>query len=76
MKLFSVNLNGLVPGQNVPRIEILAPEAVRDVEHIITAVAWQSNTTVLSVWMNRVQNEAYLQSCVDSNCNTVKIAFG
>lgn len=71
MKLFSVNLSSLSAGQPVVRNEILAPSAVRDVENVITAVAWQNNDSVVSVWMNRVQNQAYLQSCVNSNCNLV-----
>ncbi|XP_037042142.1 venom dipeptidyl peptidase 4 isoform X1 [Bradysia coprophila] len=72
VKLYSVNLSGLTVGQPVPKNEISAPEPVRDVENIVTSVAWQNNDTVISVWMNRVQNQAYLQSCVNSNCNLFK----
>lgn len=71
MKLYSVNLSGLTPGQPVTKNELIAPPEVRNEEHVLTAVAWQNNETVISVWMNRVQNRAYLQRCVNSVCNTV-----
>lgn len=60
-------------GQAVVPNEILAPEAVRDIEHVITAVSWLNNETVVSVWMNRIQNQAYLQTCTGSNCNMVNV---
>lgn len=72
MKLYSVNLSGLTVGQPVPKNEIPAPDAVKDIENVITSVAWQNNDSLISVWMNRVQNQAYLQSCINSNCNMVR----
>lgn len=71
VKLYSVNLSGLTVGQPATKNEISAPDDVKGVENVITAVAWQNNETVISVWMNRVQNRAYLQSCINSNCNMV-----
>lgn len=74
MKLFTVNLSSFTPGQ--PSIENVAPAAIRDVDHIITTVSWLNNDTVVSAWMNRVQNQAYLQSCVNAVCNMVQTING
>lgn len=35
---------------------------------LITAVAWIDNTQVIASWMNRIQNECYLNKCTAAGC--------
>lgn len=68
-----MDLNTLVAGQAVVRNEMLVPEPLRNQDHIISAVGWQNNNTFASSWMNRVQNQAYLQTCTSNGqCVQVK----
>lgn len=73
VKLFTVDLKNLQPSATVPsKIEIPVPPQLANDEHIINAVKWANNETLFTSWMNRVQNKAYLQTCVGSECKPVK----
>lgn len=72
VQLFSVDLKTLANENKIEKHEILAPTSLRNEEHIIAVVAWANNETLLSTWMNRVQNEAYVQTCVDDKCKVLK----
>lgn len=72
VQLFSVDLKTLANENKIEKHEILAPTSLRNEEHIIAVVAWANNETLLSSWMNRVQNEAYVQTCVDDKCKVLK----
>lgn len=69
VQLFSIDLKTLVNENQVERHEIRSPISS---EHIIANVAWADNETLLATWMNRVQNETYLQTCVDDKCKILK----
>lgn len=71
--LFTVDLNTLVAGQPAVSQALLVPEALRNEDHIISAVGWQNNNTLASSWMNRVQNRAFVQACTGSVCQVVRI---
>lgn len=62
VKLFSVNLKTLEKYENP------APIKLRNIEHIIAVVAWANDDTLLSTWMNRVQNETVVQICENAAC--------
>uniref|UniRef100_A0A1B0CY21 Venom dipeptidyl peptidase 4 n=1 Tax=Lutzomyia longipalpis TaxID=7200 RepID=A0A1B0CY21_LUTLO len=47
---------------NLPVVQEVATE-----DHLITAVKWATSETVVTVWMNRVQNRCYIATC---NANT------
>lgn len=72
VQLFSVDLKTLATENKVEMYEILAPSKLRNVDHIVAVVAWANNDTLLSTWMNRVQNESYVQVCVDDKCKLLK----
>lgn len=72
VQLFSVDLRTLANDNVVEKYEVLPPINLRNVENIIAVVAWANNDTLLSTWMNRVQNETYVQLCVDDKCKVLK----
>lgn len=72
VQLFSVDLKTLAEENKIEKYEILAPFKLRNAEHIIAVVAWANNETLLSTWMNRVQNETYVQTCDDDKCTLLK----
>jgi dipeptidyl-peptidase-4 len=73
VKFFYVDLEGITQEnvdqklQNVPAPSELAAE-----EHLITSVAWASDETLISVWMNRVQNKAIIFKCSSGSCENSK----
>lgn len=71
VKLFSVDLKELVEDQKLIKYEVVAPKALREQPHIVSVVSWLNNETLLSTWMNRVQNQAYIQTCIDEDCKDV-----
>lgn len=38
---------------------------------LLTAVTWVDNQNVVVVWMNRIQNEAYIHKCSLTECTQV-----
>lgn len=50
-------------------VEINPPAALITAEkdHIITSVGWATNNRVISIWKNRVQNQAIITSCDEKN---------
>lgn len=73
VNLYSVDLTSLAIGKPVVQHGQAVPQALQNAEHIIGSVVWQNNASVISLWTNRVQNEAYMQSCTDSVCKVVNI---
>lgn len=59
VKLFIVNLNDI--DENLNHFQIQVPSELNPAEHIITVVSWLDNDRLCSVWMNRVQNQAFIQ---------------
>lgn len=69
-RLFSIDLKTLTP-TNIERYEISAPTDVDPESTIISTVQWADNRTLLSSWMNRVQNQAHIQVCTDDKCRAL-----
>lgn len=76
VKLFWLDFNEMTQNnvnqtiQNIP-----VPIEFSTVDHLITSVAWANNNTLISVWMNRVQNKAIILKCaVGGSCiNTLTL---
>ncbi|XP_012256545.3 venom dipeptidyl peptidase 4 isoform X3 [Athalia rosae] len=62
IKLLYVDLE-LAANGNVTLVEILHPTQLDNVERILAAVDFPTNNLVSATWMNRVQNQAYVQLC-------------
>ncbi|XP_055907459.1 venom dipeptidyl peptidase 4 isoform X2 [Eupeodes corollae] len=60
VKLFTADLQ-LALKSNDFLTEVPVPSALNTQSHIITVVTWLNDQNVLSVWMNRIQNAAYVQ---------------
>lgn len=73
VNLYTVDLTSLEIGKPVVQHEQAVPEQLKNEDHIIGSVVWQNNASVISLWTNRVQNQAYMQSCTDSVCKVVII---
>lgn len=71
VKLFLVDLTNASPNEPVNKTQIPAPEEFRDKQHIVSVVAWANNDTLLSTWMNRVQNHAIVEACKGKSCRQV-----
>lgn len=56
VELYTVAVSDSTRTQRVP-----VPPALNLGEHLITAVTWLDNNNILSVFMNRVQNQASIQ---------------
>lgn len=62
VKLFTVHLLRAAEGNTDFLTQVNVPSALNTKnDYIITVVDWINNTELLSVWMNRIQNTAYLQ---------------
>ncbi|XP_030385628.1 venom dipeptidyl peptidase 4-like [Scaptodrosophila lebanonensis] len=67
VQLFLANLERAVNG-NEFLTEIPVPSALNtETDYIITVVSWMNDTHVLSTWMNRIQNAAYVDIANDLN---------
>lgn len=75
VKLFLVDLADASSNEAVKKDQILAPEELRDKQHIISVVEWANNKTLLSTWMNRVQNHAIVEACEGKSCRQVIFRF-
>lgn len=75
VRLFTVDLKRILEKEELVRYEIPVPEPLEIYPHIISVVAWANNNTLLSAWMNRVQNKAYIQACENEKCREVSIYF-
>jgi hypothetical protein len=74
VKLFYVDLSTLQQGSAVNRQEIQPPtELPLPADQIISSVEFANNSTLIAVWMNRVQNNAYIQACQGVSCRMVSI---
>lgn len=69
VKLFYVNLNGVNP-ENLP--EIPKPLSLGANEYLITSVGWANGNDLISVWMNRIQNQGVILKCT-SNSDCVEL---
>jgi dipeptidyl-peptidase-4 len=73
VKLFFVDLKeAMKSGKNESFIEIKCPSNLQYVERILASVSFPTDDILSSVWMNRVQNQAYFYMCnvVNKNCST------
>lgn len=71
VKLFLVDLTNVSPNENVNKTQILPPVELREKQHIIAVSAWANNDTLISAWMNRVQNQAFIEACEGEICRRV-----
>lgn len=72
VKLFLVDLTTVSPNDNnVKKVQISPPDELREQQHIISVATWANNDTLLSVWMNRVQNHAIVEACEGPECRRV-----
>lgn len=74
VKLFLVDLSDASSNEAVKKDQILAPEELREKQHIVSVVGWANNKTLLSTWMNRVQNHAIVEACEGKSCRQVSSA--
>lgn len=63
VKLFLVDLTSVSSNENVKKTQIPPPDELREKQHIIAVSAWANNDTLISAWMNRVQNRAIIEAC-------------
>uniref|UniRef100_U5EWK1 Venom dipeptidyl peptidase 4 n=1 Tax=Corethrella appendiculata TaxID=1370023 RepID=U5EWK1_9DIPT len=71
VKLFQVDIPATVTLQTPKRHEIMPPLSLVNEknDHLITAIGWSSNNQLVSVWKNRIQNHAIIQSCdINNQC--------
>lgn len=63
--LFVVNLDGITVDSPKVLHEIVTPVRLRTakLDHLITSVSWANENDLISVWMNRVQNQGSIQKC-------------
>lgn len=71
VKLFLVNLTQAEPEKPIEKIQISPPQEFKERQHIISVVAWANNDTMLSTWMNRIQNDSIVQVCKEQSCRNV-----
>lgn len=71
VSLWSVDLQDLT----APKIQLAAPEALRNRDHYFTTVAWANDKEVFIAWLNRHQNVSHLSFCnvETSSCDTERI---
>jgi dipeptidyl-peptidase 4 len=70
VKLFYIDFDGINAGNADQKIfNISVPTELASEQHLITSVSWANPTTLISVWMNRVQNKAIISKCIiGGNC--------
>ncbi|CAO1442980.1 unnamed protein product [Diamesa serratosioi] len=63
--LFVVNLDTITAETPKTMHEIVTPVRLRTdkMDHLITSVSWANDNDLISVWMNRVQNQGSIQKC-------------
>lgn len=67
VKFFYADFDGItVENANQKVFNIAVPTEFTDLEHLITSVQWANDNTLISAWMNRVQNKAIINKCVIS----------
>lgn len=71
VKLFLVDLSKASSSEPVKKVQIPAPEELREKQHIVSVVTWANNDTLISTWMNRVQNHAIVEACEGQSCRQV-----
>lgn len=75
VKLYLVDLTSTSSSDEVKKVQIDAPEEFKKEQHIISVVAWANNDTLLSAWMNRVQNHMIIKTCGKESCDQVCLKF-
>ena len=66
VKLLHVDLSKITDdGQGIDIKEIATPQPLKtdNEDHLITSVSWANNNTLITVWMNRVQNQGIIEKC-------------
>lgn len=64
VKFFYIDLEGITQENVVQKIlSVQVPSELAGEEHLITSISWASDNTLVSVWMNRVQNKAVIFKC-------------
>lgn len=70
VKLFQVFLsNGTLAGYT--KVQIQPPVEFSRRQHIINHVQWANENTLVSTWLNRVQNDSIVQVCKETRCRNV-----
>lgn len=72
VKLFTVVVDGLLPGAEVTKYELNVPASLAANDHVITTVSWANNENVIATWMNRVQNRCIIQNCELGTCRDLR----
>ncbi|XP_052848496.1 venom dipeptidyl peptidase 4 isoform X2 [Drosophila gunungcola] len=60
VELVMVDLNRAVSGKDFLTVMPVPPALNTETDYIVTVVSWVDDTHVLSIWMNRIQNAAYV----------------
>ncbi|XP_055708807.1 venom dipeptidyl peptidase 4 isoform X3 [Phlebotomus papatasi] len=63
VSVHAVDLTRLSESTPPTLVQLPPAQEVASEEHLITAIKWTTNNTVVAVWMNRVQNRCYLSKC-------------
>lgn len=66
VKLMHVDLSVISDdGQGIDIKEIVTPQPLKTdkEDHLITSVSWANNVDLITVWMNRVQNQGLIEKC-------------
>lgn len=75
VKFFYADFDGLTQANAHEKVfNIAVPTEFASIEHLITSVQWANDNTLISAWMNRIQNKAIINKCVISataSCNDV-----
>lgn len=73
VKFFYADFDGINESNANSRLfNIAGPSELLTHDHLITSVAWANDNTLISVWMNRVQNKAIILKCTTGgSCTNV-----
>lgn len=74
VKLFQVDLsNAALAGYT--KVHIQPPVEFSRRQHVINLVQWANENTLVSTWLNRVQNDSIVQVCTETRCRNVSITM-
>lgn len=75
VKFFYIDLEGVTQENVDQKLQsVSAPSELVADDHLITSVSWANSNTLISVWMNRVQNKAVIYKCtIGGPCSNAQI---
>lgn len=64
VQLFVINLDTVAAARAIDIEEVKVPSELAAEDHLIATVAWANDAKLIAVWMNRIQNKAFIQRCL------------